>query len=191
MSQFLSHKILIGYPQGISLSLFLSGNFVSINTIIGQVNNAKKPLGMALFLPIILTISSFLTVGNPAYQRQAGILGGPLASAAEHISSSDNSAMLISAASPIQSEDAIQAPVVVHEGIMETAMLYGGEQSAKSQEIVRQSPILQSPESGPDLGGYFSMPTQGFNWGKLHPHNAVDIANACGTPNRRFGRRNG
>ena len=34
----------------------------------------------------------------------------------------------------------------------------------------------------PDLGGYFGKPTDGFNWGRLHARNAVDIANACGTP---------
>lgn len=33
----------------------------------------------------------------------------------------------------------------------------------------------------PDLGDYFDMPTFGFNWGKLHKYNAVDIANSCGT----------
>ncbi|MEK7608162.1 MAG: peptidoglycan DD-metalloendopeptidase family protein [Patescibacteria group bacterium] len=31
------------------------------------------------------------------------------------------------------------------------------------------------------IPGYFIMPTQGFNWGKAHAHNAVDIANSCGT----------
>ncbi len=34
----------------------------------------------------------------------------------------------------------------------------------------------------PVLEGYFVMPTYGFNWGILHDHNAVDIANNCGTP---------
>lgn len=34
----------------------------------------------------------------------------------------------------------------------------------------------------PDLRGYFAIPTSGWNWGKLHNYNAVDIANACGTP---------
>jgi len=34
----------------------------------------------------------------------------------------------------------------------------------------------------PNLAGYFIMPTNGFNWGRLHNYNAVDIANACGTP---------
>lgn len=34
----------------------------------------------------------------------------------------------------------------------------------------------------PDFKNYFIKPADGFNWGKLHPHNAVDIANSCGTP---------
>ena len=34
----------------------------------------------------------------------------------------------------------------------------------------------------PDLPGYFAIPTTGWNWGQLHPYNAVDIANGCGTP---------
>ncbi|RJP44893.1 M23 family metallopeptidase [Candidatus Parcubacteria bacterium] len=35
-----------------------------------------------------------------------------------------------------------------------------------------------------DLGAHFIMPAEGFNWGKLHRHNAVDIANTCGVPVR-------
>ncbi len=35
--------------------------------------------------------------------------------------------------------------------------------------------------SGQNLSG-FRMPTTGWNWGKLHANNAVDIANSCGTP---------
>jgi murein DD-endopeptidase MepM/ murein hydrolase activator NlpD len=34
----------------------------------------------------------------------------------------------------------------------------------------------------PNLKSYFVMPAYGFNWGILHDHNAVDIANNCGTP---------
>jgi len=34
----------------------------------------------------------------------------------------------------------------------------------------------------PDLGNYFIFPTNGFNWGKIHGRNGVDIANSCGTP---------
>ena len=36
----------------------------------------------------------------------------------------------------------------------------------------------------PSLSGYFAFPAQknSWNWGRLHAQNAVDIANACGSP---------
>lgn len=43
--------------------------------------------------------------------------------------------------------------------------------------------LAYSPSSNlPNLNTYFALPTTGWNWGELHPINAVDIANACGTP---------
>jgi murein DD-endopeptidase MepM/ murein hydrolase activator NlpD len=34
----------------------------------------------------------------------------------------------------------------------------------------------------PNMGDYFMLPTTGYNWGKIHGRNGVDIANSCGTP---------
>jgi murein DD-endopeptidase MepM/ murein hydrolase activator NlpD len=34
----------------------------------------------------------------------------------------------------------------------------------------------------PNLGGFFMIPAIGFNWGRVHGRNGVDIANSCGTP---------
>src|SRR3989344_3450693 len=34
----------------------------------------------------------------------------------------------------------------------------------------------------PELIGFFFLPTQGYNWGRLHDRNGIDIANLCGTP---------
>lgn len=34
----------------------------------------------------------------------------------------------------------------------------------------------------PDLGGFFFLPAQGYNWGRVHGRNGVDIASLCGTP---------
>lgn len=48
-------------------------------------------------------------------------------------------------------------------------------QSSDAQAIL-------AAKSLPSLKGYFSMPAAGLNWGILHDNNAVDIANACGTP---------
>ncbi len=42
--------------------------------------------------------------------------------------------------------------------------------------------IAGSAANLPNLAGYFATPAAGWNWGELHPKNAVDISNACGTP---------
>lgn len=34
----------------------------------------------------------------------------------------------------------------------------------------------------PNLGDYFFIPATGFNWGRIHGRNGVDVANSCGTP---------
>lgn len=36
----------------------------------------------------------------------------------------------------------------------------------------------------PNYSGYYAIPVTGYNWGKLHGNNGVDIANKCGTPVR-------
>ena len=34
----------------------------------------------------------------------------------------------------------------------------------------------------PNFGDYFMIPTAGYNWGRIHGRNGVDVANSCGTP---------
>ncbi len=46
----------------------------------------------------------------------------------------------------------------------------------------RTSIAALASHSLPDLGNYFGLPAAGYNWGKLHADNAVDIANVPGTP---------
>ena len=57
-----------------------------------------------------------------------------------------------------------------------TLVIPGAKLSAKA--IVSNSTYSNLPK----YLGYFIMPTTGWNWGQLHPNNAVDIANSCGTP---------
>ena len=45
----------------------------------------------------------------------------------------------------------------------------------------QQAPIVRRT-SLPEFPGYYTLPTTGWNWGKLHNRNAIDIANSCGTP---------
>jgi LysM repeat protein len=34
----------------------------------------------------------------------------------------------------------------------------------------------------PNLGDFFMLPASGYNWGKIHGRNGVDIASSCGSP---------
>lgn len=44
------------------------------------------------------------------------------------------------------------------------------------------TPATSAASKLPSYPGYYLMPTTGWNWGRLHAHNAVDIANKCGIP---------
>lgn len=55
-----------------------------------------------------------------------------------------------------------------------TLVIPGG----KPEDISR---MVTPSKKLPRIPGYFTMPTKGFNWGRLHGYNAVDIANSCGT----------
>ena len=52
----------------------------------------------------------------------------------------------------------------------------------KSAALQSMSSFIVPKKGEPDNVGYFRMPTTGWNWGRLHNQNAVDIANNCGTP---------
>ncbi|MFB6212534.1 MAG: LysM peptidoglycan-binding domain-containing M23 family metallopeptidase [Candidatus Magasanikbacteria bacterium] len=42
--------------------------------------------------------------------------------------------------------------------------------------------LKKREENQKELNNFFKRPAAGYNWGKLHYDNAVDIANDCGTP---------
>ncbi len=46
----------------------------------------------------------------------------------------------------------------------------------------KKTVATQALEKLPSYPGYFILPTTGLNWGQLHSYNAIDVANACGTP---------
>lgn len=53
-----------------------------------------------------------------------------------------------------------------------------------NQKAIKAVVALADPESSTKKAPvrYFIQPASGKNWGVLHDHNAVDIANSCGTP---------
>lgn len=69
----------------------------------------------------------------------------------------------------------------------------GGDLQVDTELIVPDGVIKQQIPRGPantpkrfaylpNLGEFFALPTLGFNWGRIHGRNGVDIANSCGTP---------
>lgn len=67
---------------------------------------------------------------------------------------------------------------------MDLATLKGGMTVVIPGASAKETTTVVGGKTVPDLKGFFVMPTEGFNWAKLHNYNAVDIANACGTPVR-------
>ena len=55
-----------------------------------------------------------------------------------------------------------------------------GGKISSSGTLVAQASVVRFAYL-PDLGGYFAQPTTGYNWGRIHGRNGVDIANSCGT----------
>jgi murein DD-endopeptidase MepM/ murein hydrolase activator NlpD len=74
----------------------------------------------------------------------------------------------------VQERIALVNSLLQNETVMpgEKLVIPGGTQKQK---------LSFTSTSGQNLSG-FRMPTTGWNWGKLHANNAVDIANSCGTP---------
>ena len=65
--------------------------------------------------------------------------------------------------------------IIIPDGKMQSAQTFvASNRSSKSLNLKPFSYL-------PDLGSFFMLPTNGFNWGKIHGRNGVDIANSCGT----------
>ena len=57
----------------------------------------------------------------------------------------------------------------------------GKMQSSRATTITQTATAKQFSYL-PNLGNYFMLPTTGFDWGRIHGRNGVDIANKTGTP---------
>ncbi len=139
---------------------------------------------MAVFLVICLI---FLGMGlfSSKAQGEIGVFGGPAPVSGALAGLSGDTAMLTSQPlpyPPVLSPDSSDA--LADQNIFQIAVLQGvpGPNASTDRNFVKASVGLASDTGAFDPKAYFILPTQGFNWGKLHPHNAVDIANSCGAP---------
>jgi len=58
----------------------------------------------------------------------------------------------------------------------------GGKVKVSQPAAVATGKPVNTSADTQDLSGYYIYPTTGWNWGRLHYYNAIDIANSCGTP---------
>ena len=130
---------------------------------------------MAVFLLILglLVLSGLRALKT---NGQEGVLGGPVSDdlGAKNPNLSLSLALLAGEATVASGKsDPIDQPDYFTDRGILSAITPGGEESGN---II--SPI------DPDLirsKDYFTKPAQGYNFGKVHSNNAVDIANSCGT----------
>lgn len=147
--------------EGENLSLIAKDFGVSLNTIIWANNikdvNSIKP-GTILKIPpvsgVIHKVRSGDTVSVIAKRYQAEI---------DEIISFNH---LESDGTDLQIGDEI---IVPHGKITNT------QSPTKPVTLTRFANL-------PKLDGYFIAPATGYNWGKIHGRNGVDVANKCGTP---------
>ena len=96
--------------------------------------------------------------------------GDTLSGIATHFSVSVSN---IIAANPGIHKKALQVGQVLQ--IVSLSQLQGADDSGTA-------PTGDAGITLPNFNSSFIMPAQGYDWGMLHNYNAVDIANACGTP---------
>ncbi len=137
---------------------------------------------MAVFLVMGLIFAGSAVISAKS-QTEKGILGGP----------SSDSLALAASANLLESQAVFLSKPI--SGAPDSASVSGAAEANIIQEAAAlkenvgpdapRNPAGLLPKTGNsssfNSAAYFILPTQGFNWGKLHPRNAVDIANSCGT----------
>jgi len=83
-----------------------------------------------------------------------------------------------------------EARIIEFNSLPQTGGLQIGDELVVPDGQIKSNHIALSGASStakrfgylPNLGDYFMQPTTGYNWGRIHGRNGVDIANSCGTP---------
>ncbi len=116
-----------------------------------------------IIVVLFLSVASFANaaLGIPVLSdfRPVKGMGGPSAD-------SPSTAAFVFAEDGIFHEAFMESMPVMHDALVESS---------------GQSAALGTGVDMNDFTRRFSLPARGVNWGVLHPHNAVDIAGACGS----------
>ncbi len=137
-------------------------------------------LGTALFLVMGALIFNRFPSGSAS---AGGVLGGPSAQ-----SPMDTLEEAVLYGEPAAMPNPPGPAALPQEGpsaaslAAPAAVALGNKISPASALALGYQPDDSGSASLPRLLHYFIQPAAGLNYGILHPHNAVDIANVCGTP---------
>ena len=146
--------------EGDTLSFIASDYGVSINTVI-WANNLKSPddikPGIELKIPPVTGVLHKVKRGDT------------IASIAKKYSVESDKIVSFNSL-PQDGELQIDDEVIVPGGKISTPATFPQQGTAKRFAYL------------PSLDGYFMTPANGYNWGRIHGRNGVDIANSCGTP---------
>ena len=154
-----SEVITYTVQEGDSLSFIASDYGVSVNTIIAA-NNLKSPdqisPGMELKIPPV-----------------NGVL---------HKVKSGDTVELLAKKYSVEGESIISfnyLPLTGELDVGRELIIPGGKLPQTIKPVVE---TIKRFAYLPNLGSFFSAPTTGYNWGRIHGRNGVDMANSCGTP---------
>lgn len=148
--------------EGDAVSFIASDYGVSVNSIL-WANNLTSPdnirLGQVLRIPPVSGVIHKVKKGDTlvAVAKKYGV---------------EQEKILEFNGLPQNGELQIDDEIIVPDGQIKSPVVAS---SPKSSSNSRFSYL-------PNLGDYFFVPTNGFNWGRIHGRNGVDMANSCGTP---------
>ncbi len=172
-----------------------------ISNIVGKLNSSYKPLIVAVFLVSVALVAEFWVFPGKADGtiHVHGVLGGPSLSSRSVASIAPGLVGVAQGAEIDNPSGAVQnAPAVLGNGGLDN----GGQPAVNPDaytDAAIQDPgisIIVPPTANanvsvnpgvqtsslPNFNRNFILPAKGYNYGILHNYNAVDIANACGTP---------
>lgn len=136
---------------------------------------------MAVFLLISLISLNLWLLSAPKAQGEKGVLGGP-SPAVSGQNAGQTETALLGEPVPVMPDNADVSQNRASESLLEAGVLEGIATPGISKKNLRFAAYTGILSSAVDTKSYFILPTQGFDFGKVHPHNAVDIAGSCGTP---------
>ncbi len=76
---------------------------------------------------------------------------------------------------PQNGELRVDDEIIIPDGQIKSTYIASSGSKVSASKVTRFSYL-------PSLGDYFFIPNYGFNWGRIHGRNGVDVANSCGTP---------